>query len=163
MQEGLNAHGIAHGNLKSSNILLNDEMEPYISEYGLSESENQDRSFLDSLQSENNHIIINGYQADIYSFGVILLELLTGKLVQNNGFELARWVNSAIREEWTVEIFDKALVSEGASEERMVGLLQVALKCINGARPSMREVAVMINSIKENEDKSIASDISSTS
>ncbi|KAH6821298.1 hypothetical protein C2S53_000788 [Perilla frutescens var. hirtella] len=159
MHQGLKADGIAHGNLKSSNILLSREMEPLISEYGLAEADQiQDQSFLaynDSFQ-ENN-----AFRADTYSFGVILLELLTGKVVQNNGFELARWVNSAIREEWTVEVFDKALVAEGTSEERMVQLLQLALKCINTSsdvRPSIAEVAEVINSIREQDEKSITSD-----
>ncbi|XP_075480169.1 putative inactive receptor kinase At2g26730 [Primulina tabacum] len=163
----LQACGIAHGNLKSSNILLSDKMEPFISEYGLREVENQDHLVLDEIESfqENNSnrgtTRKNAFKADIYSFGLILLELLTGKLVQNNGFDLARWVNSAIREEWTVEVFDKALVSEGASVEKMLNLLQVALKCINSlteARPNMREIAEMINSVHEYEEKSIYSD-----
>ncbi|KAL0385048.1 UNVERIFIED_CONTAM: putative LRR receptor-like serine/threonine-protein kinase [Sesamum radiatum] len=169
MHEGLQADGIAHGNLKSSNILLSNEMEPLISEYGLADADNQDQSFLAQLDSfqENNSppggIISsnNAFKTDTYSFGIILLELLTGNVVQNNGFDLARWVNSAIREEWTVEVFDKALVSEGASEESMVSLLQVALKCIDissAARPNMREVAEIINTIREHEEKSISSD-----
>ncbi|KAI3454528.1 hypothetical protein Pfo_011191 [Paulownia fortunei] len=167
MHEGLQADGIAHGNIKSSNILLSTEMEPFISEYGLAEVELQDQSFLDqtdSFQENNSPGAVaqnNAFKADTYSFGIILLELLTGKLVQNNGYDLARWVNSTIRAEWTVEVFDKALVSEGANEERMVSLLQVARKCINSsseARPSIREVVGMINSIKEYEEKSITSD-----
>ncbi|KAL0421818.1 UNVERIFIED_CONTAM: putative inactive receptor kinase [Sesamum latifolium] len=165
----LQADGITHGNLKSSNILVSNEMEPLISEYGLADADNQDQSFLAQLDSfqENNSppggIISsnNAFKTDTYSFGIILLELLTGNVVQNNGFDLARWVNSAIREEWTVEVFDKALVSEGASEESMVSLLQVALKCIDissAARPNMREVAGIINTIREHEEKSISSD-----
>ncbi|RWR85128.1 putative inactive receptor kinase [Cinnamomum micranthum f. kanehirae] len=47
------------------------------------------------------------------------------------GFDLASWVNSVVREEWTTEVFDKALTMEGANEECMVNLLQVALKCVN--------------------------------
>ncbi|XP_073126128.1 probable inactive receptor kinase At2g26730 [Henckelia pumila] len=168
MHESLQACGIAHGNLKSSNILLSDKMEPFISEYGLREVENQDHLVLAEIESFQETKSIrgstapkNGFKADIYSFGIILLELLTGKLVKNNGYDLARWVNSAIREEWTVEVFDQTLISEGASEEKMVNLLQVALKCINSlteTRPNMREIAGMINSVQEYEEKSIYSD-----
>lgn len=158
MHQGLKADGIPHGNLKSSNILLSRELEPLISEYGLAEVEAQDQSFLacaDSFQ-EGASAPNAALQKDISSFGVLLLELLTGKVVQNNGIELARWVNSAIREEWTVEVFDKAMVLEGASEERMVQLLQLALRCVNSSvegRISMREVADVIRAIKEEEDE----------
>ncbi|CAI9787288.1 unnamed protein product [Fraxinus pennsylvanica] len=163
MHEGLKRDGIAHGNLKSSNILLNNGMEPCISEYGLAEVNNQDQSFLppNDIILDKASPVNNAFKADVYGFGVILLELLTGKLVQNNGFDLGQWVNTAIREEWTVEVFDKTLVSEGASEERMVDLLQIALKCINSSpeeRPSMREVSAIINSIKEYEEKSLSSE-----
>ncbi|KAA8540848.1 hypothetical protein F0562_024811 [Nyssa sinensis] len=165
MHDVLRDDGIAHGNLKSSNILLNKDMEPCISEYGLMVVENEDCSFLahsNSLKDDpTGGRAYSTFKVDIYGFGVILLELLTGKIVQNTGFDLAKWVHSVVREEWTVEVFDKVLLSEGANEERMVNLLQVALKCINpspDARPSMNQVIEMINSIKEDDEISMSSD-----
>ena len=165
MHEELRADGIAHGNLKSTNILLNKDMDPCISEYGLMAVENQDQSFIsqtDSSESNesNGGRTYNTFKEDIYGFGVILLELLTGKIVQNNGLDLAKWVHSVVKEEWTGEVFDKSIILEGANEERMVNLLQVALKCINhslDARPSINQVAVMIYSIKEDEERSTSS------
>lgn len=155
MHEDLQKDGIAHGNLKSSNILLNKNMEPCISEYGLMEINNQDNKLPEKVSAASS--ASSTFRADIYGFGVILLELLTGKLVQHNGVDLTSWVHSVVREEWTAEVFDKSLYSECASEERMVNLLQVAIKCVNyspEARPSMKQVAAMINTIKEDEDKS---------
>ncbi|KAH7532545.1 hypothetical protein FEM48_Zijuj04G0031500 [Ziziphus jujuba var. spinosa] len=155
MHQELEHDGIAHGNLKSSNILLNNNMEPCISEYGLMVVDhNQESSLLGDLTG------FSAFKEDVYGFGVILLELLTGKLVHQNGINLAEWVNSVVREEWTVEVFDRSLLSECASEETMVSLLQVALKCVDRspeARPSMNQVAVMINTLKEEEDGSTSS------
>lgn len=162
--------GIAHGNLKSMNILFNKTMDPCISEYGLMvEDNNQDQSFLSplnnsSIKQDDLEVVppqhmSSAFKIDIYAFGVVLLELLTGKLVRTNGFDLPNWVQSVVREEWTVEVFDEALISEGASEERMVNMLQVALKCINpfpSDRPTMSQVFHMINVIKEEEEKSIS-------
>lgn len=143
-------HGIVHGNLKSSNILLNKNMEPCISECGIMDMDDQrgsaDGGALDILKG------------DVYGFGVILLELLTGKLVKGNGIDLTDWVQSVVREEWTGEVFDKSLISEYASEERMVNLLQVAIRCVNPSpqvRPTMNQVALIINTIKEEDDKSL--------
>ncbi|KAE8803091.1 putative inactive receptor kinase [Hordeum vulgare] len=78
-------------------------------------------------------------EADVYSLGVLLLELLTGKspthasLQEGDGgtLDLPRWVQSVVREEWTAEVFDVELVRLGASaEEEMVALLQVAMACV---------------------------------
>lgn len=160
MHQELREDGIAHGNLKLSNILLTKNMEPYISEYGLM-LESQDPSL---GKGENFNKAI--FKADVYAFGVILLELLTGKLVQRDGLDLASWVVSVVKEEWTVEVFDKTLI-QGASEERMVNLLQIAIKCVNRsqeARPGMNEIAAMLSTLKEEEDNSMdVSGLSSTS
>lgn len=155
MHQELGQHGIVHGNLKSSNILLSKNMEPCISEYGVMGIGDQQSSPLASPIEAGASEVFKG---DVYGFGVILLELLTGKLVKSNGIDLADWVQSVVREEWTGEVFDKYLISEYASEERMVNLLQVAIRCVNRspqARPSMNQVVLMINTIKEEEEKSL--------
>ncbi|RDX69899.1 putative inactive receptor kinase, partial [Mucuna pruriens] len=155
MHQELGHHGIIHGNLKSSNIMLNKNMEPCISEYGVIAMDDERGSPFASHFDAGSLDILKG---DVYGFGVILLELLTGKLVKSNGIDLPDWVQSVVREEWTGEVFDRSLISEYASEERMVNLLQVAIRCVNRspeARPSMNQVSLMINTIKEDEEKSL--------
>lgn len=159
MHEELSDDGIAHGNLKSSNIMLNEDMEACISEYGLMQVHNQTKTKSNIKTQNPDAGLAYTFKDDINSFGEILLELLTGQVAENRGPDLARWLHSVAKEEWMVQVFDKSLASEGASEERMVNLLQVALKCINAlpdARPSMKQIADMINSIKEEEERSIS-------
>ncbi|XP_021889693.1 probable inactive receptor kinase At2g26730 [Carica papaya] len=165
MQQELSSDGISHGNLKSCNILFNRNMEPCISEYGIMAVEdnqgNSSSSFSITIGGSDEQEAIGGagaFSADIYNFGVIVLELLTGKVADTDGRELTRWVQSVVKEEGRVDVFDKRLISEGASEERMVSLLEVAMKCVNSsaeARPSIDQVSVMINAIREEEERSI--------
>ncbi|KAG6755090.1 hypothetical protein POTOM_040904 [Populus tomentosa] len=96
-----------HGNIKLSNILLDENQEPLISEYGFS-------TFLDPKRvwsfSSNGYAApkkILSEQGDVFSFGIIMLELLTGKTVEKSGIDLPKWVRSIVREEWTGEVFDK--------------------------------------------------------
>ncbi|KAF2915955.1 hypothetical protein DAI22_09g080200 [Oryza sativa Japonica Group] len=149
---------IAHGNLKASNILFTATMEPCISEYGVTAPPPPSSAPAAALR------------ADVRAYGVLLLELLTGKATAADGAELSRWVTAVIREEWTAEVFDRAMLSSAgaggdtvASEQRMVRLLQVAMRCIDDASspsppPTMREVAGMVNAIREEDDMSLSSE-----
>uniref|UniRef100_A0A7N0U419 Protein kinase domain-containing protein n=1 Tax=Kalanchoe fedtschenkoi TaxID=63787 RepID=A0A7N0U419_KALFE len=155
MHRELSKEAIAHSNLTSSNILFDQDMEPCLSEYGLMPVKN-DRNRSSTVQPEAA-VTKDVFKMDIYAFGVILLELLTAKLMERNGIDLSRWVHSVVREEWTVEVFDRALISEGASQERMLDLLNVAMKCVDpdpAARPGIGRVVAAINSIKEDDERS---------
>lgn len=153
---------MVHGNLTSSNILLDAEGSPKIADYGLSR--------LMSAAANSNAIATAGalgYRApelsklkkasaktDAYSLGVVLLELLTGKPAgeTTNGLDLPQWVASVVKEEWTNEVFDLELVREPAETgDELVNTLKLALHCVDplpAARPDVHEVLRQLEEIK---------------
>ncbi|CAN8258961.1 unnamed protein product [Cochlearia groenlandica] len=153
----------SHGNVKSSNILLTNSHEARVSDFGLAQ--------LVGSSSSTNPNRVTGYRApevtdprrvsqkaDVYSFGVVLLELVTGKAPSNSvmneeGMDLARWVNSVKREEWRSEVFDSELMSvETVGEkEDMAAMLQLGIDCTEqhpDKRPVMVEVVRRIQELR---------------
>lgn len=149
---------VSHGNIKSSNVLLGKKYDAHVSDFGLAQ--------LVGPTSTPNRLA--GYRApevtdfrkvsqkaDVYSFGVLLLELLTGKapahaILNEEGVDLPRWVQSVVREEWTAEVFDLELLRYHNVEEEMVQLLQLAIDCAAqypDKRPTMTEVVSQIEEI----------------
>jgi len=146
---------VSHGNIKSSNILLTTSHQPRVSDFGLSQlaGPNSTPNRIDGYRApEVTDQRKISQKADVYSFGVLLLELLTGKAPTHNeeGVDLPRWVQSVVREEWTSEVFDVELLRYNNVEEEMVQLLQLAIDCVAqypDRRPTMAEVTSRIEEI----------------
>ncbi|XBJ05265.1 hypothetical protein VPH35_024087 [Triticum aestivum] len=138
-----------HGNIKSSNILLTGTHNACVSEHGLMPlGVYSNASGYSAPEISGNRSV--SQKADVYSFGILLLELLTrkdpAKSTQNEeGLDLAQWAWSIVCEQWTMEVFDKA-----GEEESMVQLLQLAINCCSqfaDSRPTMFDVVQKIEAI----------------
>ncbi|KAH7442390.1 hypothetical protein KP509_03G086300 [Ceratopteris richardii] len=149
---------LPHGNIKSSNILLDKNGNAYISDFGLALMANSSVvvsrlvGYRPPEYSEAKRI---SQKADVYSFGVLLLEILTGKAPAHSYpydefVDLPKWVQSVVQEEWTAEVFDLELLRYKNSEEEMVAMLQIAMACVSQApqqRPRMSQVVKMIEDV----------------
>ncbi|GMH05002.1 hypothetical protein Nepgr_006842 [Nepenthes gracilis] len=151
-----------HGNIKSSNVLLTQDLDGCISDFGLTMLMNFHALTSRTMGYHAPEVIESRkstQRSDVYSFGVLLLEMLTGKAPlkshgHSNVVDLPRWVQSVVREEWTSEVFDTELLRNPSAEEEMVQMLQIALACvarIPDMRPKMDEVVHMIEEIRQPE------------
>jgi len=85
---------------------------------------------------------------NVYSFGVILLELLTGKAAVSEGSELVKWVLSKSSQDAFDQVLDSTMSRlSPAIREQMLAILKVALACVSLSpeeRPKMRSVLRML-------------------
>lgn len=149
---------VSHGNVKSSNILLTKTYDARVADFGLaglvgpSSTPNRVAGYRAPEVTDPRRV---SQKADVYSFGVLILELLTGKppthsLLNEDGVDLPRWVQSTVREEWTSEVFDLELLKYQSVHEEMVQLLQLGVDCAApypDSRPSMSEVTRRIEEL----------------
>ncbi|KAA8537783.1 hypothetical protein F0562_027637 [Nyssa sinensis] len=139
---------LVHGNLKSSNVLLGSDFEACLTDYCLavlaisSPEDDPDAAAYkapETCKAEDQFTS----KSDVYAFGILLLELLTGKPPSQHPYllhdDLFNWVRST-REE------------DGGEDSRLGMLLEVAVACSVASpeqRPTMWQVLKMIQEIKE--------------
>lgn len=183
-----------HGNIKPSNILLNSDMEPIISDFGLDKlvlgnmgshkASGSSRGYFGSLKStatrEGMHDVLpiggspaaamsssggasSPYQApeclknlkpnpkwDVYSFGIVLLELLTGRILSEREL-VAQWTPGSLTEEKirALIMVDVAIRTEvEGREDALLACLKLGFNCASFApqkRPTMKEALQVLD------------------
>ncbi|KAG6546889.1 hypothetical protein Mapa_011505 [Marchantia paleacea] len=156
---------IVHRDVKSNNILLDSNLEAHVADFGLA------KLFQDTGKSESMSSIAGSYgyiapeyaytlkvneKSDIYSFGVVLMELLTGKRPIEpefgDGVDIVQWVRTKIQtKEGVMEILDPRVGGVTVPLQEVMLVLRVALLCSGDHpidRPTMRDVVQMLSDVR---------------
>eukprot|EP01018_Ginkgo_biloba_P025405 Gb_34605 [translate_table: standard] len=155
---------IIHRDMKSSNVLLDENMEARVSDFGMARLMNALDTHLSvsTLAGTPGYVPPEYYQSfrcttkgDVYSYGVILLELLSGKRpidpVEFGDNNLVGWMKQHVRLKKAAEVFDPALKKDKTIEMDLYQHLRIACECLDDRpwrRPTMIQVMAMFRELQ---------------
>ncbi|XP_058100588.1 serine/threonine-protein kinase-like protein ACR4 [Magnolia sinica] len=144
------APSVVHGSIKPSNILIDLNLDARISDYGLSFLAPQDWGGLVGYLDPEYWIEKGGVckASDVYAFGVVLLELLSGRSCDEG--MIVQWALPLIKKSRVVEVLDPILVKP-LDMKPLARLAKVASACVSNTRknrPSIAQVATILNNLQ---------------
>lgn len=156
---------VLHRDIKPSNILLDGDNNAYLSDFGLSRILGITETHATTRVAGTYGYIAPEYaltgrvsnKADVYSYGVVLLELMSDKraldpsfYLHEDGFNIASWASLLLNEGRAEDVLMASLWESGP-RDKLVKILQVAVLCTDdslAARPTMKQVVQRLKQIQ---------------
>uniref|UniRef100_A0A0D9WHX3 non-specific serine/threonine protein kinase n=1 Tax=Leersia perrieri TaxID=77586 RepID=A0A0D9WHX3_9ORYZ len=157
---------IIHRDVKSTNILLDDNLKAKVADFGLSKLiadtkthvSTQVKGTLGYLDPEYYMTQKLSEKSDVYSFGVVMLELMSGRQPIENGEYIVREVRLAINpgdhDHYGLHGIVDPAIQDAARTTGFRQFVQLAMRCVENstaARPAMGTVVKEIEAILQNE------------
>lgn len=160
---------IIHRDLKPANVLIDDDMEARIADFGLAKALPEQHTHVTSsnvvgtlgyIAPEYHQTLKFTDKCDIYSFGVLLASLLVGHLPSDEFFmhteelSLVKWLRNVLASPDPRRAIEEVLKGDEAEEEQMLLVLKIACFCTVDDpkhRPNSKDVVRMLRQVRKSE------------
>ncbi|KAL4357024.1 hypothetical protein HN51_028374 [Arachis hypogaea] len=181
LHHSLASHRVPHGNLKSSNVLIH-----HHDNQGNHHAKLTNFGFLtllpnkksaEKLAISKSPEFVQGrkltHKTDVYCFGIIVLEVITGKIPgemfgvmgmeeeeEEKISDLSDWVRMVVNNDWSTDILDIEMIAAKEGHDSMLKLTQIALECTDDKpekRPKISEVLRRMEEIEKTKNGNLIS------
>lgn len=162
LHHSLSSHKVPHANLKSSNVLIHQDNQGYhskLTNYGFLPLL-QAKKLAASLAISESPEFVQGkkltHKADVYCFGITMLEVITGKIpgqilgeIEETTNDLSDWVRTVVNNDWSTDILDLEILADKEGHDAMLMLTELALECTDMTPEKRPKMSVVLRRIEE--------------